>query len=106
MDPNLGLAVVLHLFGVAWWGRVVRPRWKLVGKTVFYLGVSAVLHYAMGPWALGFIVGYPLLGLAGHVWICKTHGINVLTCEPRQRYVELQTAWADSRASRSPTTKP
>ncbi|MCH9682145.1 MAG: hypothetical protein K0V04_11975 [Deltaproteobacteria bacterium] len=97
MSTALLVALTLHVAGLAWWGRMVRPQWKLLGKTVFYLGVSAALDLWVGPWALVFIVGHPLLGLAGHVWICRTHGINVLTCEPRQRYLDLQTSWARAR---------
>jgi hypothetical protein len=48
----------------------------------------------VGPYALIFIIGHQLLGGIGHFWICRKHGINWLTCEPEEKYLELTEKWA------------
>ncbi len=90
---HLALAAVLWLVGFLLFGHCIAPRWKVAGKLVFYLGVAAVLSYFFGPWALAWIVGHPLLGIGGHVWWCRRHGIDWLRCEPREKYLVLRP-WA------------
>ena len=63
------------------------------GKLLFYLGVTALLTWWVGYWAFVWIVGHQALGLWGHRWWCGRHGINWLTCQPRDRYLELRP-WA------------
>ncbi len=93
MALDLAIAVVLWSVGFTLFGRFIAPRWKVGGKLVFYLAVSTVLTWWVGHWSLIWIVGHPLLGVAGHVWWCRRNGINWITCEPRDRYLELRP-WA------------
>ena len=51
--------------------------------------------------ALIWIIGHPSLGVAGHIWWCRRHGIDWLTCEPRDRYLELRP-WAKEDAFENP----
>jgi hypothetical protein len=90
---HLGLALVIWLTGFALFGRFIVPRWKVGGKLIFYLAVTALLSAWLGNWALIWIVGHPGLGVAGHIWWCRQHGINWITCQPRDRYMELRP-WA------------
>lgn len=93
MPLHLALALLLWAAGFLLFGRFIVPRWKVVGKLAFYLTVAAVLSATVGDWALLWIVGHPLLGIAGHVWWCRRHGIHWLTCRPRDRYLALRP-WA------------
>lgn len=64
----------------------------LVGFALFLL-VTVGLSFWFGYWALIFVIGHPALGVGGHIGWCRKHGINWLTCEPRDRYLELRP-WA------------
>ncbi|MEO0899254.1 MAG: hypothetical protein AAFY71_22775 [Bacteroidota bacterium] len=88
------VAVLIWGLGYLHTGKFVRPKWKIPGKFLFYVGVSTALVYAFGHWALLFIIGHPLIGLLFHVKVCKDHHINWLTCEPKEKYLELQEKWA------------
>ncbi|MEM9671492.1 MAG: hypothetical protein AAF992_02805 [Bacteroidota bacterium] len=88
------LALVLWVAGYLHTGRFVRPRWKQAGKLLFYLGVSALLIYWIGPYSLIFIIGHPLIGLIFHIRVCNQHGINWRSCQPREKYIALQEKWA------------
>lgn len=98
MEPVcIDMVVAAALWSAMTWryGALVRPRWKLLGKTAFYWGISLPLAWMWGHWALIFIIGQPALGFAGHLTMCWRHGINWWTCEPRERYIALQTQWAE-----------
>lgn len=88
------LAVVLWTAGYFHTGRFVRPKWKIPGKFLFYVGVSLGLTLWVGHYSLIFIIGHQLLGFIFHVRICKKHDINWLTCEPVEQYLALQEKWA------------
>ena len=90
---DLGLALGLWAFGFAVFGRFIAPRWKVAGKLVFYLAVTALLHAWVGHAALIWVVAHPTLGLVGHAWWCRTHNIDWLRCTPRERYLALRP-WA------------
>jgi hypothetical protein len=34
------------------------------------------------------------MGFIFHLKICKKHGINWISCEPREKYIALQEKWA------------
>ena len=93
LQIDLVLAVAIWLAGFAVFGRFIAPRWKIWGKLIFYLGVAALLSAWLGHWSLIWIVGHQLLGIGGHMWWCRQHGISWLTCTPREKYVELRP-WA------------
>jgi len=90
----LAILIILWLLGYFHTGKFVRPKWKIPGKFVFYVGVSTVLAHFLGHFGLIFIVGHPAIGLIFHTKVCKENNINLLTCEPRQKYLELQEKWA------------
>jgi hypothetical protein len=96
MIVDLVVAVLLWLGGFALFGRFIAPRWKIGGKLAFYLAVTALLHVAVGHWALIWVVAHPLTGIAGHAWWCRRHGIDWIRCEPRARYLALRP-WAAPR---------
>lgn len=89
-----GLASLLWIAGYFHTGRLVRPKWKIPGKYVFYVGVSVALAWWLGPWCLLFIVLHPLIGLLFHIRVCQKHGIDWRTVQPREKYMELQEKWA------------
>lgn len=90
----LTIAIVIWLAGYFHTGRFVRPKWKIPGKFIFYIGVSYALVHFLDYWALLFIILHPLLGFVFHYKVCKSHDIDWLTCEPRDKYLELQEKWA------------
>ena len=90
---DLSIAFALWLGSFVVFGRFIVPRWKVGGKLVFYLAVTALLSAWVGHWSLIWVIGHPALGISGHVWWCRTHEISWLTCEPRDRYLALRP-WA------------
>lgn len=88
------LAILIWFIGYFHHGKFVKPRWKIPGKFFFYVGVSFALSYWFLHWSLLFIVLHPLIGFIFHVRVCKKHHINWKTCEPKQKYIELQEKWA------------
>jgi uncharacterized membrane protein len=91
---DLAVALVLWLSGFVVFGRFISPRWKIGGKLVFYLAVTALLSAWVGHWSLIWVIGHPALGVGGHIWWCRKHDINWLTCEPRDRYLAIRP-WAE-----------
>ena len=94
---DMAIAAALLVLMALRYGALVRPRWKLPGKVLFYLGVSLALAATVGHWSLIFIIGHQLAGFIGHLVICHKHEIHWWTCEPRDRYLALQTRWAEGR---------
>jgi hypothetical protein len=89
----LGLACCIWAAGYLMFGQFIAPRWKAAGKLGFYLVVVALLHRLVGQWALIWLIGHPLAGIAGHAWWCRRNGINWITCQPRDKYLSLRP-WA------------
>lgn len=87
------LAIVLWIFGYIHTGRHLRPRWKITGRLLFYLGVSVLLTLYLNHFSLMFIVGFPLVGLISHTHICERHGINWWTCQPTDKFNAVQSRW-------------
>ena len=94
-------AIFIWLAGYFHTGRFVRPKWKIPGKFVFYVGMSVALVLWLGHWSLIFIVGHPAFGLFFHLKVCRENKINWLTCEPRETYFELQEQWAKGNFSKT-----
>ena len=90
---DLTIALTLWFAGFLIFGRFIAPRWKVGGKLAFYLAVSAALSFYFGHWSLLWIIGHPLLGIGGHIWWCNKHQISWLTCQPREKYLQLRP-WA------------
>lgn len=90
----LFIAITICVAGYFHNGRFIRPKWKIPGKFIFYVGVSFALVYWLGHWGLIFILGHPIIGLIFHIKVCKENHINWVTCEPREKYIELQEKWA------------
>lgn len=88
------LAVMIWFIGFFHNGKFVRPKWKIPGKFIFYVGVSFLLTHWFNHYALFFIVGHPLIGFMFHLKICKKHDINWISCEPKEKYLALQEKWA------------
>lgn len=95
------IATVIWIAGYFHTGRFVRPKWKIPGKFVFYVGLSYALTHWFGHWSLLFIFGHPILGLVFHLKICKENNIHWITCEPREKYLELQEKWAKGDFSKT-----
>jgi len=88
------IAAEIWILGYLHTGRFVRPRWKIPGKFIFYVGVSFVLALWIGHFSLIFIIGHQLIGLIFHIRACNRNNINWLRCEPRDKFLELQEKWA------------
>ncbi|MEM9492045.1 MAG: hypothetical protein AAGC55_23060 [Myxococcota bacterium] len=101
LQIDMAIALALWLPMALWFGRLVRPHWKVIGKAAFYFAVAYGLARAFGHWSLLFILGHPVLGLLGHLAICRKHAIDWWTCEPRERYLAAQTQWAERFAERA-----
>lgn len=88
------LSILIWILGYFHNGKFVRPKWKIPGKFLFYVGVSVLCVYWFGHWGILFILGHPLIGLLFHLKVCRENEINWLTCEPKDKYLELQEKWA------------
>ncbi len=99
----LAIAIFIWVTGYFHNGRFVRPKWKIPGKFIFYISISFFLVHWFEHWALIFIIGHPLIGLLFHVKVCRENNINWQTCEPVEKYLDLQNKWAkgDFRKSTS-----
>ncbi|WP_418512135.1 hypothetical protein [Corallibacter sp.] len=95
------IAALIWIVGYLHNGRFVRPKWKIPGKFIFYIGVSFALVHWLGHWGMIFIIVHPLIGLLFHTKICKENDIDWLTCEPKEKYLELQEKWAKGDFSKS-----
>jgi hypothetical protein len=90
---QLLIAALLQLLLFRLFGRFVTPRWKIYGKMGFYFLITWVLATSLGWWSLLWIVGHPVLGILAHAFWCRNHGIDWVTCEPRDEYLRLRP-WA------------
>lgn len=90
----LTIAVAIWFAGFFHHGKYVRPKWKIPGKFIFYTGLSFLLTHYFGYISFIFIIVHPLIGFIFHVKTCKRHNINWVTCEPKEKYLELQEKWA------------
>ncbi|MFY9243649.1 MAG: hypothetical protein WAO74_11540 [Polaribacter sp.] len=88
------LSVIIWILGYFHTGKYVRPKWKIPGKFIFYLGISTLLVLWINHYSLIFIFGHQLLGLYFHTKVCKKHNINWFSCEPKEKYLKLQEKWA------------
>jgi hypothetical protein len=88
------VAVVMAIFAV---GNILfghfeqhRPPWRRLLKVAVVLAVTVTLSATVGRvWAYG-VLALPLAGAAYvHLWWLPKHGVNGLTGEPRDRYLEL-----------------
>lgn len=82
-------------------GRLVRPKWKIPGKFFFYVSISCLLAHWYAHYSLLFIIGHPLIGLIFHTKICRENAINWWTCQPEERYLEIQERWAKGDFSKT-----
>lgn len=96
------LALLIWFAGYFHNGKLVRPKWKVPGKLLFYVGVAFVLTHWWQHYALLFIIGHPLIGLVFHTKICSAHGINWFSCQPHEKYLEVQQKWAKGDFSGKP----
>jgi hypothetical protein len=88
------LAIVIWIAGYFHTGRLVRPKWKIPGKFIFYITLSVILILWIEHYSLIFIIGHQSIGLIYHTKICYEHKINWWTCEPEEKYLEIQEKWA------------
>jgi quinol-cytochrome oxidoreductase complex cytochrome b subunit len=92
--PWFDVAIVMSIFA---FGNIVfghfeqhRPSWKRILKVIVVLAVTVVLANTVGRVYAYAVLSLPLIGAAyvHLVWLPK-HGINGLTGEPRDKYLEL-----------------
>lgn len=67
------------------------PVWRRLLRWMAFLAVLLAVQLALGrPWTFVWIGGLPLIGTTFHIIWCARNGINPLTAEPRDRYLELR----------------
>jgi len=96
-DKLAGLALISAVLVIGYryfGGRYVQPRWKLWGKAFAALVITYFAMVWLGPWGVLLPLAHQAAGFAGHVVICRRHGINWRTCEPRADYIALQERYA------------
>ncbi len=72
---------------------VETAHWRKVLKWLIVSTATVGLYYAVGHYALVFLVGLAALGVSFHIWWCHRHGIHPIDATPRRRYYELR-GWA------------
>jgi hypothetical protein len=87
------LAIVVFIFGYFHTGRHLRPRWKIAGRMLMYLGGATVTVVWLHHFSLMFIIGYPVVGLILHTQLCEKNGIDWWTCEPVEKFAALRNSW-------------
>lgn len=66
------------------------PWWRRVLKHGLVFGIVAAVRIALGAGALLAVLGVITAGqLVLHAWYFPKHGINGLTAEPYEKYLEL-----------------
>ncbi|MEM6925371.1 MAG: hypothetical protein AAF602_00465 [Myxococcota bacterium] len=90
---DLALAAIPFTLGLAVTWRLIWPRWKVVGKTIAYFGVVALLSRWVGHWSVLVATGHQVLGLGFHVWFSRQHGFTWYAVDDPERYVALSRAW-------------
>jgi hypothetical protein len=89
-------AIVLGIFAV---GNIMfghfeahRPKWRRLLKVVLFLAIVLALSMTVGRiWVYAFLGAMVVGAVYIHgIWLPR-HGINGLTGEPRDRYLELVT---------------
>ena len=66
------------------------PWWRRVLKHGLLFGALAAVRLVFGGWALlGVLLALTAGQVALHAWYFPKHGVNGLTAEPYQRYLEL-----------------
>lgn len=94
------LAAVVTALGTTGFGQfeVGSSKSRRLLRWGMYYGITALLGRTVGrPWTLGWVAGLPLVGAGFHTWWCRKHGINPLTAEPRDRYMQLRGWAADGK---------
>ena len=94
--PWFDAAVVLGIFAV---GNILfghfeehNPKWRRLLKVAVFLAVILTLSVTVGrAWAYGVLMVPVLLAAYVHLYWLPKHGVNSLTGEPRERYLELVT---------------
>lgn len=92
-EPEWFASAVLAAVGSTVFGRFEEktPLRRRLSKWAFYFSVTAALSHGSGrPWTFIWVLGYPAIGMAFHMWWCGKHGIDPLTAEPKERYYELR----------------
>ena len=87
-------AIVLGIFAV---GNILfghfeahRPKWQRLLKVVLFLVIVLGLSATVGRlWAFGFLMLPIFAAVYVHAWWLPKNGVNGLTGEPRDRYLQL-----------------
>ncbi len=96
MTIDLVICAVVQLVAAVLVGRLAYPRWKLVGRPVFALGVTALLSSWVGHWSLLYAVGQPVLGISLHAAWCMTHGLDPWRVD-RETLMKAQMEWVQEK---------
>lgn len=94
MELEFLLAAVLISVATTSFGHFEQhaPLWTRLARWLTYLAVTfAIGHTAGRPWTFVWLLGLPAVGATFHVIWCRRHGINPLTAQPRDRYLQLRT---------------
>jgi hypothetical protein len=67
------------------------PLWTRIARWLIYLAILLVIDVTVGrPWTWIWVFALPLIGASFHFAWCRTHHINPITTEPRDRYYQLR----------------
>lgn len=87
IDVALASMPMVALGAITW--RLVWPKWKLYGKLLLHPCVYAVLSVLFGHWSIAIAWLHQGLGLAGHIWFSRRHGLTWYAVEDTKQYIRL-----------------
>ena len=92
MALELGVLLAIAILGGAGFAvfEVETPWWRKALKWAIVSGSTLALYAGVGHWALLLPVCGGLMGIAFHMWWCRTNGIDPVHATPRKRYYELR----------------
>ena len=92
MVLELSIAIVIAAIGTTVFWRFAEgyPFWRRVLKWAIYFGLTVLLSTTVGRgWALGWVLGLPVVGGTVHMWWCRKNGIHPVRAEPREKFHKL-----------------
>lgn len=92
MWMTLAIAAMLYSVGLVVFRRFEgeTPLALRLRKLVVFFGLTGLLSFWLGNWALIWVFGLLTVGCVVHYAWCVHNQINPLTAEPKERYYQLR----------------